>query len=130
MIVISPENPRENPGWLDKTVQALDSLLELGERIGILLAVGIVAFVVYQLFFSGEDPAQTRSGKVLALLNDNWKAALLIALPVVYRSLRAFLRRVREITAGGMRFLADPENVRSTRPRRIADSESDSNPKV
>ncbi len=89
-------------GWLDGAGHLLDSLLELGERVGILLAVGIVAYAVFQLFFSADDPAQTRSGKVLALLNDNWKAALLVILPVFYRSLRALFKRLRQITAGGV----------------------------
>ena len=125
-----PEHPRQNPGWLDPAIRALDSLLELGERISILLAVALAAFVAYELFFSGDDPAQTRSGKVLALLNDNWKAALLIALPVFYRSLRTFLRRVREITAGGVRLLADSENVSSIPRLKATDSENDPDPKV
>ena len=75
--------------------------MELGERVGILLAVGIAGFVGYELFFGGAEPAQTRSGKALALLHDNWRAALLIGLPVFYRSLRALVGRVRRITAGG-----------------------------
>lgn len=96
------ESLRRVCGWLGAVCQLLDSLLELGERVGILLAVGIIAYAVFQLFFSADDPAQTRSGKVLALINDNWKAALLVILPVFYRSLWALFRRLRQITAGGV----------------------------
>ena len=96
-----PGSRRGNPGWLDAGIQGLDSLLELGERVGILLAVGIAGFVGYELFFGGAEPAQTRSGRVLALLHDNWRAALLVGLPVFYRSLRGLIGRVRRITAGG-----------------------------
>ena len=60
----------------------------------------------------------------------DWKAALLIALPVFYRSLRTFLRRVREITAGGMRLSVDSENVSSIPPLKATDSENDPEPKV
>ena len=100
-MVRSPGGHRGNPGWLDAGIRGLDALLELGERIGILLGVVIVGFVGYELFFGGADPAQTRSGKALALLHDNWRAALLVGLPVVYRPLRALIGRVRRITAGG-----------------------------
>ena len=76
----------------------MDSLLELAERVGILL----VAYAAFQLFFGANDPAETRPGKVLALINDNWRAALLVVLPVFYRSLRMLFRRVRQVTAAGI----------------------------
>jgi hypothetical protein len=77
-------------------------MLELGERVGIISAIGIVAYAVFQLFFSGNDPTQTRAGQVLALIDNNWKAALVIILPVFYRSIRALIGRVRQITAAGV----------------------------
>ena len=102
--MFSAEGLRRISRWLDATGRFLDSLLELGEKVGILLAAGIVAYAVFQLLFSGDDPAQTRSGKALALLNDNWKAALLVILPMFYRSLRYLVRRITRITAAGVSF--------------------------
>lgn len=87
---------------MDALARLLDSMLELGERIGIISAIGLVAYAVFQLFFSGDEPSQTRSGQVLALINDNWKAALIIISPVFYRSIRGLIGRVRQIAAAGV----------------------------
>lgn len=67
-----------------------------------LLLLGVLIYGIAQLLFSADEPAQTRSGKVLALLNDNWKAALLVASPIIYGSLRELINRIRTITAGGV----------------------------
>ena len=99
--MLSSENLRRLSVWLEAAGRFFDSLLELGERVGILLAFGLLAYAAFQLFFSSDDPAQTRSGQVLALINDNWKAALLVLTPVFYRSLRMLVRRIRTISAGG-----------------------------
>ena len=119
----SPESSRTNSKWLDSVVQFLDGLLELGERIGILFAVGIVAYAVFQLFFGGDDPEQTRSGKVLQLLSDNWQAALLVIVPVFYRPLRDLLRRITSVRAGEIELKARESQVEPPVPR---DAESDS----
>ena len=107
--MLSSESLRRVSGCLDAAGRFFDSLLDLGERVGILLAVGLLAYAVFQLFFTGDDPAQTRSGQVLALINANWKAALLVIAPLFYRSLRIVVRRIRTITAGGVSFTLDNE---------------------
>ena len=99
---ISADNLRRLSGWLDVAGQLLDSLFGIAGRVGILLAVGIVIYAVVQLFFSADEPSQTRSGKLLVLLNGNWKAALLVMLPVFYLPLRAFISRIRQVTAAGV----------------------------
>lgn len=85
----------------------LDGMLAIAGRIGILVASGLVGYAVFQLFFGPEDPAQTRAGKILVLLNDNWKATLLVVLPIIYLPLRTFLNSITEITIAGTKFRRD-----------------------
>lgn len=100
--MVSAESLRRISRWLDAACQLLDSLLGIAGRAGILLAVGILVYAVFQLFFGADEPSQTRSGKLLVLLDDNWKAALLVLLPVFYLPLRALLGRIRRIAAAGV----------------------------
>lgn len=95
--MISAEGLRRISGWLD-------SLLGLTGRIGILLVAGFVIYAAVQLLIAPGEPAETRAGKILALLNDNWRAALLVVAPLLYLPLRAFLNSVTEIRFGGTGF--------------------------
>ena len=88
-------------------MQLLDWMFGMAGRAGILAASGLVVYAVVQLFFGPEEPTQSRAGKVLMLLNDNWKATLLVVLPLLYLPLRTFLNSVTEITIGGNKFRRD-----------------------
>ena len=69
--MLSAQGLRKISGWVDAAIQLLDSLLGVAGRAGILLAVGLVIYAVFQLLFGADEPTQTRVGKVLVLLNDN-----------------------------------------------------------
>lgn len=88
-------------GW-DWLERAWGRLAGAVGQVAWLLLLGVLIYGAAQLLFSADEPAQTRSGKILALLNDNWKAALLVASPVIYGSLRELINRIRTITAGGV----------------------------
>lgn len=85
-------------------MRALDWMFGLAGRGGILAASALVVYAVVQLFFGTEEPTHSRAGKVLMLLNDNWKATLLVVLPLLYLPLRTFFDSVTEITIGGNKF--------------------------
>ena len=91
-------------GWLDDAGQFLDRALGLAGRAGILAASGLVVYAAFQLVFGAEEPGQTRAGKILALLHDNWRATLLMALPLLYLPLRTFVGGITEISIGSNRF--------------------------
>ena len=86
------------------SLRALDWLFGIAGRLGILAASGLVGYAVFQLFFGAEDPGETRAGKVLVLLNENWKATVIVVLPLLYQPLRTFLNSVTEISIGGNKF--------------------------
>ena len=85
--------------WLER---AWGRLAGTVGQVAWLLLLGVLIYGAAQLLFSADEPAQTRSGKILALLNDNWKAALLAALIPFYRTIRLLIGRIREISAGGV----------------------------
>ena len=91
--MLSADGLRKISDWLGATAQLLDSLFSVAGRAGILFAVGIIIYAIVQLFFGAGEPAQTRSGELLVLLNGNWKAVLLIMTPVFYLPLRTFISR-------------------------------------
>ena len=85
-------------------MRVFDWLLAIAGRLGILVASGLVSYAVFQLFFGAEDPGETRAGKVLVLLSENWKATVIVVLPLLYQPLRTFLNSVTEISLGGNKF--------------------------
>lgn len=85
--------------WLER---AGSRLIGAVGAVAWLLLLGALIYGAAQLLFSADEPAQTRSGKILALLNDNWKAALIVALLPFYRTIRSLIGRIREISAGGV----------------------------
>ena len=85
--------------WLER---AWGRLAGAAGQVAWLLLLGVLIYGAAQLLFSAAEPADTRSGKILALLNDNWKAALLVALIPFYRTIRLLIGRIREISAGGV----------------------------
>ena len=93
--------------WLDGVMQFLDWTFGIAGRAGILAASGLVVYAVFQLFFGAEEPSQTRAGKMLVLLNENWKATLLVVLPLLYLPLRTFLNSFTEIIIAGNKFRRD-----------------------
>ena len=102
--MFSGERLRRMARWLEDAGQFLDRVFGMAGRLGILAASGLTVYAAFQLVFGAEEPGQTRAGKILALLNDNWRATLLVALPLLYLPLRTFVGGITEITIGGNRF--------------------------
>ena len=91
-------------GVLATVMRVLDWVLGIAGRVAILAGAAMVVYAIFQLFFGAEEPDQSRAGKVLALLNANWKAILLVLLPLLYLPLKTFLDSITEVTFGGTKF--------------------------
>ena len=89
--------------WREKIVAetpaSLDSLLNVAARIMMMAAMLLIFLGLYQLAVSPE-PDETHASKMLVLLHSNWRALLIIAVPIFYPAIRHFIEEVEEI--GGM----------------------------
>ena len=57
-----------------------------------MLSIGMaVAYVGWHLLFTGKQPAD-----VLATVNLNWKALLVLLVPLLYQTIKRFLEEVEE----------------------------------
>lgn len=83
------------PIWLNWLLSVVEPLIVLG-------ITAAVFYVGYGLVFgSAQSLNQVRLKELLAIISDNWKAALLLLLVLFYRTVRMFLEEVEE--AFGMR---------------------------
>jgi hypothetical protein len=75
---------------------------------GLTLAVTYVAvYVGYWLVFGpAADPRHDRMLQLVKTISDNWKAFLLLGIPLFYRTVRTFMEEVQE--AGGMKRRSQP----------------------
>ena len=83
------------------------------------LAVGVCCLFVYEIgwvIFAGAD-RQLRLNDTLKLLSDNWKAGVLLLVPLFYRTIRAFLERVEEVA--GMKARQPQEQESRPNPEQI-----------
>jgi hypothetical protein len=74
-------------------------IVEYVSVIGVFLVIWYAAW-----FLVTKEPANPTRQRMLSLLqtiNDNWKAFLLLGIPMFYRTVRTFLEEVQE--AGGMK---------------------------
>ena len=79
-----------------------DRLVSVVSRVAMTVALAAIIIGMWQLTFSADEPEQTRAGKVLAFLHDNWRAMVIIAVPLFYTSIRDLLERVTRF--GSMEF--------------------------
>jgi hypothetical protein len=80
-----------------------DTLMVIEFLVVLLIGVGLSLFFVYEVWwviFSGVG-RQPRLTSALELISKNWKAGLLLLVPLFYRTVRTFLERVEE--AWGMK---------------------------
>ena len=97
----SPEPPKVEKSWWAKRgpirldlLRWSDALLDLAERVVVLtVAVAVVAGGAF-LVVDGDAPENTRAGDILELLEANWHGALILAIPLFYRTARAVLERI------------------------------------
>ena len=74
----------------------LDACVNVVARILMIVAVSVIFMGLIQLSFSPE-PDETRASKVLALLHSNWRALLILPVPLFYPAIRRFIEEVQEI---------------------------------
>ena len=62
----------------------------------------ICALIILGLIFLGigPEPEDTRTGKIIILLNNNWKVALLLLVPLLYLPIRTFVEELEELGIG------------------------------
>ena len=79
------------PDWLNW-------LLSVVEPCIILIIALVLAYAGYWLIFGVEKSAehQTRLTQLVELINDNWKAALILLVLLFYRTIRIFLEQTEE----------------------------------
>ena len=83
---------------MQKVVTYLDRFLNLAARIVILFALLAVVVGICQLtIFLWLDPKETRAAKVLELLHSNWRALIVVAVPLFYPAIRIFLEEVEDL---------------------------------
>jgi hypothetical protein len=99
------ETNNEQARWQEKRKlwqEKLDYWLISSEAaIAFLVVLVILLWIGFELWwnFMACDPMtkQERICKTLKMVNDNWKAGLLILIPLFYRTVRMFLEEVQEI---------------------------------
>jgi hypothetical protein len=90
--------------WVDTVLSAAE-----GATV-ILITVGIFVFALYFAYWivfgpgsavapisTPPEDTHTRLLAALKTINDNWKAGLLLTVPLLYRFVRRFLERVRRV---------------------------------
>ena len=70
------------------------------DRLGLPLAVGLLLFGIFSLVFGPDDPEASRVGKVLELLDRNWKAVLLVLSPLFFTTMREVVERITALSVG------------------------------
>ena len=85
-----------------------DLLLTLVERFTVILVAVFIFYLGFGLVFDGKPPSQTRAAQVLEILNLNWRALLILAIPLFYRPVKKFLDEVQEIA--GMKRPPQPKS--------------------
>jgi hypothetical protein len=94
------ESDERSTSWFTRLEPWLDRSLNCGEvAIVLLIAVIVLAATCYQAIWIAHVGAPTRQLRLvssLKMLNENWKAGLLILVPLFYRTIRAFLERVEK----------------------------------
>lgn len=75
---------------ISRVLSWLSDVLARALVIVITLFVGATA---WSLVFGQDDPAWSRTGKILSLLNDNWKVLLILIVPLFYQTVRGLLER-------------------------------------
>lgn len=101
---------------LAKLTMFLDGILNLAARAIMILAMLAIVVAVCQLVgFYWLEPEQTRTAKVLAILHSNWRALIILVIPLFYPAIRRFVEEMESIPGLGIR----------SRPRRAQDLRED-----
>jgi hypothetical protein len=82
---------------LSQLPDGLNWLLSVFEPLIVLVIGFLILYSAYWLVFGSEQSArQTRIMLLIRGINDNWKAALILLVPLFYRTVRVFLEQAEE----------------------------------
>jgi hypothetical protein len=103
--------PQKSSDWLAWLEERSDTYLTVAELFVVLaLAISITVLAILTLIWIVKTPClqvqQDRLITVLKTLSDNWKAVLILLVPLFYRTIRKFIARIRK---GPLGMEADPE---------------------
>jgi len=66
------------------------------ELLVVILICSLIIYGILSFIFSSNDPSDTRIGKIIEFLNQNWKVLLLITIPLFYYPIRTFIEEIEE----------------------------------
>jgi hypothetical protein len=98
--------------YSDRTLRVCEVLLVL------FLTTVLLGFIVYQVGWILAQSSQERIKSTITMLNENWKVALLLLVPLFYRTVRMFLERVRKFL--GMEARDPEQEITEPNPQRPA----------
>jgi uncharacterized membrane protein YfcA len=82
-----------------------------------LIVLGIGVFIIYSAYWLIWGPEhssqQARIAQAMKMMHDNWKAGLILIVPLFYRTIRGFLERVEEFAGAKA-----PRRPKSTLPEK------------
>lgn len=77
----------------------LGDLFLVAEGLALLFVAVVYCYGLFLLFWGAESPENTRVGRILILMEENWRAMLLLMVPLLYPPIRRFASKMRSITA-------------------------------
>ncbi len=94
---LPPQKPNKASvitAWIVVNIPAIaDWMLSMVARL-MVLCLGIFAFYCgIAVVLATGDPSSSRIWKILCLVNDNWKALLLLGFPIFYQAVKGLLGR-------------------------------------
>jgi len=81
---------RELPAFLDWFLSVLEPLIVVALTV-------VITVATYWLVFGPQFENNKRITEVVKLLNDNWKAGMLLVVLLFYRTVRTFLEQAEEL---------------------------------
>lgn len=87
----NPFYPRSKADWLLFSIEIITVAI---------IAIGVALLIGYEIFWvawPASTTPQYRIEAVLRALNENWKAGLLLLIPLFYRTVRTLLERIRKV---------------------------------
>ena len=71
------------------------------ETVTVLSIIGLVFYGAFGIALYKGDPQNSKQGQVIAFLNNNWRALLLLTVPLFYRTVRAYVERLDPLGTRG-----------------------------
>lgn len=98
------------PNWLTWFLSVMELVIVLG-------LASLFGYVV--LSFLLQSPQQARVSAFMKTVNENWKAALILLVPLVYRPMRLFLENLEEAGPLRRKALRPATKTEETNPPKV-----------